>query len=74
MWSWEASRGLEPLWSWQDPDRTGKEEKTVEEEVERQAEPSERGPGVMARKDYIPFNRYFLYTHIMPFLISTIAN
>ena len=69
MWSWEASRGLEPLWSWQDPDRRGKEEKTVKEElkleVERETEKSKSGPEMMARKDYIPFNRYnFTKSHI----------
>ena len=70
MWSWEAaSRGLQPLWSWQDPDRRGKEEKTVKEElkleVERETEKSKSGPEMMARKDYIPFNRYnFTLSHI----------
>ena len=65
MWSWEAaSRGLQPLWSWQDPDRRGKEEKTVKEELklerETETEKSKSRPEMLARKDYIPFNRYNL--------------
>ena len=61
MWSWEASRGLEvlePLWAWQEPDRRGKEEKTVGAGENFQTEKSTSESEVFARKDYIPFNRY----------------
>ena len=61
MWSWEAaSRGLEvlePLWSWQEPDRRGKEEKTVKVEEKLKTEKSSSESEMLARKDYIPFNR-----------------
>ena len=60
MWSWESdSRGS--LWTWQEPDRRGKEEKTAMVEERVTTETSKTESEMLARKDYVPFNRYYIF-------------